>query len=102
MAFVWFNWVPLCDRVLEVHACAAPSAHGRWLTRRTMDSLYQIIDTTNCLTVIAQAPTPFLQRFWRRMGLTVRAGLAYQDIKELMTWASKLPSSGPSPSGGAS
>ena len=71
-ALVWVHLVDGADKVIEVHAAAAPEYRGRWLTARTLDSLFQVIGSSGARTVIAQVTTPIIGRIWRVPSLSLR------------------------------
>lgn len=80
-ALVWFN--PAADGVIECHACAAPEWRGRWMTRRVVDTIANgIIEQTKCRYAVAQVPSPFIARLWRRMGFEVHDTIATLQIQE--------------------
>jgi hypothetical protein len=95
-ALVWAHWVPGADKVIEVHAAAAAEYRGRWLTSRTLDSLFQIVGIAGAKTIIAQITSPLAERIWRGLGFEIAAGLAYLNVE---SWHGKSREVGGRPSG---
>ena len=79
---VWGCWFPGCDRVLDIHVCAAPKHRGRWVNRRTLDALFSIGPRTGARTLVSQVTSPQVERIWRSLGFNIIAGLAVKAIEE--------------------
>ena len=76
-ALVWAHWFDGADRVLEIHACAAPDYRGRWLNRRTMECLFYLQPYTGARALIAQTRTPMAERIWRAFGFRIVGQVPY-------------------------
>ena len=82
-ALLWALWIPGSDRTLDLHCCARPDYRGRWLTRPVIRGLFQLPVIAHARGVIAQVPTPDIERIYRRLGFDMAVGLAVLNTEHL-------------------
>lgn len=75
-ALLWVHWVQGADKVLEVHAAAAPQYRGRWLTVAVREQLARAETLLQPRTVTAQVLSPRIGRLMQRLGFEIIGPLA--------------------------
>ncbi|NIV37815.1 MAG: hypothetical protein GWN58_52905 [Anaerolineae bacterium] len=60
-----------------IHACAEPSARGRWLTRRNLAAVFEPAHRLGANRVYAQVTNRLVERIWLSLGFTI-----YHDEKD--------------------
>ena len=83
VTLLWALWIPGSDRTLDLHCCARPDYRSRWMTRPVIQGLFQLPVLARARGVIAQVPTPHIERIYRRLGFDMAAGLAVLNTEHL-------------------